>query len=106
MVEAHSNPPSDRFDPSRTAALIAGGSEGTPALIPTVLSIFGMRGNECRERITEVLESQAGVQDALVSLHRARATVVHTPLCTPDVLIRAVLATGYAAALITQSWPA
>ena len=75
------------------------------ALMRDVIAVLGMHNNGCRECVIEALESQEGVVEALVSLHRGRATVVHTRLCTADMLLRAVVAAGYAATPVTQGWP-
>lgn len=71
----------------------------TPGTTRTVLFIAGMRGNHCREQIALALESVAGVKGVDVNLYRARATIIHDPLCESAELIRTVLGTGYGASL-------
>lgn len=60
---------------------------------------MGMRSNDCRERLVGVLNAIDGVNDVDVSLHRARAIIVHESPCTPAHLVWAVVNAGYAAAL-------
>lgn len=63
----------------------------------TVLLISGMRDSVCRERVVNALESVGGVREVLVSLFRARATIVHEAACDPADLVRAVVRRGYGA---------
>lgn len=65
----------------------------------TVFIVVGMRGNACRERIAEALTPIDGVQEVNVNLHRARATIVHTPACKPADLVWAIVQAGYGASL-------
>ena len=71
----------------------------TPGTTRTELLISGMRGNGCREQVTGVLESVAGVRSVDVSLYRARASIFHDQRCDSADLIRAVLEAGYRASL-------
>ncbi|MBX3379080.1 MAG: heavy-metal-associated domain-containing protein [Phycisphaeraceae bacterium] len=64
-----------------------------------MLLISGMRGNVCRDQITGVLESVAGVKKVEVNLYRARATIRHDQECKATELIRSVLEAGYGASL-------
>ncbi len=67
--------------------------------VSTTLLIAGMRDNQCREHVAAILSRLAGVREAAVNLHRARATVVHDPACEPASLARAVVQAGYAATI-------
>jgi CBS domain-containing protein len=60
---------------------------------------MGMRDNTCRERILGILKAMAGVQDVDVSLHRARATIVHVPPCSLEDLVGVVVRAGYGVSL-------
>ena len=71
----------------------------TPGTTRTVLLISGMRGNGCRDQITRVLESVAGVKSVDVNLYRARVTILHDQPCKAAELIRSVLEAGYGASL-------
>lgn len=64
-----------------------------------MLLISGMRGNGCRDQITRVLESVAGVKSVDVNLYRARVTILHDQLCEVAELIRSVAEAGYDASL-------
>lgn len=65
----------------------------------TALTIIGMRGNDCRERIAELLQAIEGVKDVDVSLHRGRAVIVHEVRCPSGDLVWALMVAGYGAAL-------
>jgi len=64
-----------------------------------VLVIWGMRNNECRERILEVLGQVEGVVQVEVSLIRARALLVCGATCEATRLVETVSAAGYHAAV-------
>jgi copper chaperone CopZ len=67
--------------------------------ITTTLSILGMRGNDCRERVADALGAVKGVHEVEVSYFRARAQVVHDRECAPVDLVSAVESAGYGAAV-------
>jgi hypothetical protein len=71
----------------------------TIGALRTMLLISGMRGNQCRETIASALSGVNDVCEVHVNLYRARAIVVHGPLCSPVDLIQAVVRAGYAAIL-------
>jgi len=60
---------------------------------------MGMRGNECREALADLLQAIEGVEDVDISLYRSRAVIFHTPPCTPAQLVWSIVNAGYAAAL-------
>ncbi len=73
-----------------------------PRLTLTGFLIVGMRGNDCRERIAEVLQAVPGVMEVDVNLLRARAIIVHDPKCDPETLARAITNAGYLASRIAD----
>jgi len=65
----------------------------------TVLVIEGMRSNDCREIVSEALESVDGVTEVYVNLYRICATVIHEPRCKAVDLIAVVESLGYSAVI-------
>jgi copper chaperone CopZ len=67
------------------------------------LAVTGMSCGGCVGSVQRALQSQPGVASAAVSLALKNATVEFDPATTsPDALVEAVRATGYAAALADQ----
>lgn len=71
--------------------------------VRTVLLLYGMRENRCRDLVAGALEAVAGVIEVDVNLFRARATVIHHSGCLPGALIQAVGRIGYEAHRSSQS---
>ena len=65
----------------------------------TLLLIVGMKGNGCREIVTEALEVIRGVSEVHVNLYRGHAMVRHEQSCEPEMFITAVQGAGYDAIL-------
>lgn len=65
----------------------------------TTLKIDGMSCQGCVRNVTQILQNQAGVIKAEVSLEQAQAVVEHAAETDPQVLCQAVNDAGFEAAL-------
>lgn len=71
--------------------------------IDTVLQIFGMRNNSCRDKVSAALERVPGVIDVAVNLYRGNAIVRHAPDSNIFSLIVAIHTIGFGAALPSRT---